>query len=148
MQLRTVHGIVLTLNFLALSQLAGAAGPHSGHEKFHLSPAIKAGKDLSKIDGSGRYRWQNPSITVNSRSITVSWGKNQEHSEEIQPDGIESFMVRLPVSAWPYGRIVEVQDSPLGDAKSPPDYRSRSWAAIKAAMKRLNVEVKLGPPSA
>jgi len=81
--------------------------------------------------------------------IHHSWGKHDAHSKDLQPEKVESFLIGLPVSAWPYGRIIEVSEQGVSNGgKEVEQYRKRSWAVIKAAMKRLDVIVELGPPSA
>lgn len=119
-------------------------------QKMRLDPNIKAGQNgkISEIRDAGD--WANPFITVSDDAITISWGKSMHHKRLHQsvlksPEEIESFLVGLPVSAWPYGRIIALSEHPIGGLPGGRAYRKRSWDLIMAAMKRLDVQVNPWP---
>jgi hypothetical protein len=119
-------------------------------QKMRLDPNIKVGLTgkISEIRDAGD--WANPFITVSDDAITISWGKSMHHkrlhhSVLKRAEEIEGFLVGLPVSAWPYGRIIALSEHPLGGLSGGRAYRKQSWDLIMAAMKRLDVQVNPWP---
>jgi hypothetical protein len=138
--------IILVIGLNVSSQLIGTVAAEP--QKMHLNPNIKAAVS-AKTRNISPEKWPNPFITINDQTVTVSWGKHYDHYKNLQPDEAESFLVGLPTSAWPYGRIIEVSEQGVSNgSKEVKRYRERCWAVIKAAMKRLDVILELGPPSA
>ena len=117
-------------------------------QKMRLNPAIQAPKP-ERVNEITSRQWPNPSIEISDHVISVIWGGRRQQYKTMQPEEVEGFMVRLPVSAWPYGRIIEVSESALhSGGNTEMNYRVRSRTLVEAAMKRLHVTVQLGPPSA
>jgi hypothetical protein len=109
-----------------------------------LDPKIKAAP-LEKSMRVPPEKWSNPSITIYDNAVAVRWNKRQKH-KELQPEEVESFLVDLPVSAWPYGRIIVVTEcGPSSGTKESEHYRKRSWGVIVGAMRRLKVAVDAVP---
>jgi len=140
------RSIILVIGLSVSSQLIGTVAAEP--QKMHLSPTIEAAVS-TKTRNTSPGEWPNPLITINDQTVTVSWGKHYDHYKNLQPDEVESFLVGLPRSAWPYGRIIEVSEQGVSNGgKEVERYRKRCWAVIKAAMIRLDVILELGPPSA
>ena len=53
---------------------------------------------------------------------------------EIRPQDLVEALIALPESAWPYGRVVAIEESPLADKKQRPQIRRQ----IEAAIQQLN----------
>jgi hypothetical protein len=53
---------------------------------------------------------------------------------QIRPQDLVDALIALPEGAWPYGRVVAIEESPLADKKSRPEIRRQ----IEAAMQQLN----------
>jgi hypothetical protein len=53
---------------------------------------------------------------------------------QIHPKDLVEALTALPESAWPYGRVVAIEESPLADKKSRPTIRRQ----IEAAIQQLN----------
>ena len=87
----------------------------------------------------------NPYITIYDNSVSVTWNKRLNH-KELQPEEVENFLVDLPVSAWPYGRIIVLTEcGPSSGTKDTEHFRKQSRSIIVAAMKRLGVALNLVP---
>src|SRR5579871_4860605 len=53
---------------------------------------------------------------------------------QINAKDLVSALIALPESAWPYGRVVAIEESPLADRKQRPEIRRQ----IEAAIQQLN----------
>ena len=53
---------------------------------------------------------------------------------QIRPKDLTAALIALPDSAWPYGRVVAIEESPLADKKQRPAIRRQ----IEAAIQQLN----------
>jgi hypothetical protein len=53
---------------------------------------------------------------------------------QIRPKDLVEALIALPESAWPYGRVVAIEESPLADKKQRPAMRRQ----IEAAIQQLN----------
>jgi hypothetical protein len=53
---------------------------------------------------------------------------------QIAPKDMVEALMALPESAWPYGRVVAIEESPLADKKTRPQIRRQ----IEAAIQQLN----------
>jgi len=53
---------------------------------------------------------------------------------QIRPQDLVEALIALPESAWPYGRVVAIEESPLADRKQRPAIRRQ----IEAAIQQLN----------
>jgi len=53
---------------------------------------------------------------------------------QIRPQDLAQALIALPESAWPYGRVVAIEEYPLADRKQRPAIRRQ----IEAAIQQLN----------
>jgi hypothetical protein len=53
---------------------------------------------------------------------------------QIRQQNLVAALIALPESAWPYGRVVAIEESPLADKKARPAIRRQ----IEAAIQQLN----------
>jgi hypothetical protein len=100
-----------------------------------LDPRIKTVKP-----NQSRGKSFNPSITIYDNEMIIAYGKPRKN-RKIKVDELEKFLLDLPVSAWPEGRMVSLME--CGVASSSPgvrEYRKRTWAAVNAVFKRLDIE--------
>lgn len=85
--------------------------------------------------------WRNPIIQINDATIKVGWhaGKDRQW-KEIQPDALEEFLLELPESAWPYGRVaIWTECGVSSGAKEARQYRQKSRRTVQGILKRLDV---------
>jgi hypothetical protein len=96
--------------------------------------------------------WSNPFISFDSQMVNVritladanpstlgqggilrpSAARRQEL--QIRQKDLVEALIALPESAWPYGRVVAIEESPLADRKARPAIRRQ----IEAAIQQLN----------
>jgi len=96
--------------------------------------------------------WANPFLSFDSQMVNLRIVQADANPSQLGKGGIlrpaaarrQEIQVRqadlidaliaLPEGAWPYGRVVAIEESPLADKKSRPEIRRR----IELAMQQLN----------
>jgi len=96
--------------------------------------------------------WSNPFLSFDAQMVNVritltdantsqlgqggilrpSAARRQE--VQIKPQDLVEALIALPERAWPYGRVVAIEESPLADKKARPAIRRQ----IEAAIQQLN----------
>ena len=96
--------------------------------------------------------WANPFLTVEANTIDVriiradanpsavgqgtmlrpAAARRQEL--QVRPEDLVRAIVALPDSAWPYGRVIAIAESPTAQAKDRPQIRRN----VEAAIQQLN----------
>jgi len=94
---RLILIIALALTSCTGSLAFGADGqlnPAIGPPKVALYRSIRDGRD-----------WRNPVLAVQDDGVLISanGAKNPTH---VAIEDVKAFLISLPVSAWPYGRVV------------------------------------------
>jgi hypothetical protein len=74
----------------------------------------------------------NPSQLGKGGLLRPSAARRQEL--QIRQQDLVEALIALPESAWPYGRVVAIEESPLADKKQRPAIRRK----IEAAIQQLN----------
>jgi hypothetical protein len=74
----------------------------------------------------------NPSELGKGGLLRPSAARRQEL--QIRPHDLVEALIALPESAWPYGRVVAIEESPLADKRQRPAIRRQ----IEAAIQQLN----------
>jgi hypothetical protein len=74
----------------------------------------------------------NPSQLGQGGILRPSAARRQE--VQIKPQDLVEALIALPERAWPYGRVVAIEESPLADKKARPAIRRQ----IEAAIQQLN----------
>lgn len=128
--------ILVMVAYLGTLYLASASEPH----RRKLDPRIKAVKP-----GQNRGKDYNPFITIHDKDMTISYGKPQKN-KKIKVEELESFLLALPVSAWPSGRMVSLMKCGIkSGSKQVENYRERTWVEINIILKRLEIEPNYWP---
>jgi hypothetical protein len=91
--------------------------------------------------------WQNPVLVIRPKGIEVDAVGLRRGGKIVSADDLASALVKLPVRAWPYGRVVAVTD--VGIISYPDDVEPirRNGEAARAMLGALGVTV-VGWPSA
>ena len=84
----------------------------------------------------------NPSALGQGGILRPSSARRNE--VQIKPQDLVSALIALPAGAWPYGRVVAIEESPLADRKARPAIRRQMEAAI-AQLNDLGVVVDEWP---
>jgi hypothetical protein len=96
--------------------------------------------------------WSNPFLSFDSQMVNVRITLTDANTSELGQGGIlrpsaarrqevqikqqdlVEALIALPERAWPYGRVVAIEESPLADKKARPAIRRQ----IEAAIQQLN----------
>jgi hypothetical protein len=106
--------------------------------------------------------WSNPFISFDAQMVNVrvtladantsTLGQGgilrpssaRRREVQIKPQDLVAALIALPADAWPYGRVVAIEESPLADRKARPAIRRQMEAAI-AQLNDLGVIVDEWP---
>lgn len=87
--------------------------------------------------------WLNPYLQVCPQGVdmTVAAVKNKSL---VGVSDLRTALIKLPLEAWPYGRIVAVQECSLG-VSGDEQARRQQLAAVEAVLRTLGLEVSRWP---
>jgi len=109
-----------------------------------LDPRIPpADPDKYKSIQDGR-DWRNPYISIQGDGIDILVSNSPVNWKLIQADELSSALRALPVSAWPYGRVVAAVDGG-GPQSGTPQSRKRNRAKAEEVLKALGVTIDWWP---
>ena len=119
----------------------------SGSTAFMQGSAAKAGglDPRIKPPAAQRYKavrdarkWENPYLMVGPDSIVVR-AKGLAGLKIVPVEDLEQTLTELPVTAWPYGRVVAVQENGNRADQSDDKPIADNVAAARATLKKLGV---------
>lgn len=87
--------------------------------------------------------WLNPFLAVCPQGVDLTVASVKHKSLVSIPD-LRAALIKLPVEAWQYGRIVGLQECSIGIAGEEQEHRQRS-AAVEAVLKALGLQVSRWP---
>jgi hypothetical protein len=96
-------------------------------------------KDLTKRVSDAK-DWQNPYIMIyDSGEVGVSWD-SMKQSKGMKLSELKDFLIKLPVTAWPYGRIAGVQGCGITSGnKESQSNRKQSSDELTKILKDLHI---------
>jgi hypothetical protein len=88
--------------------------------------------------------WRNPILIVQNDGVSIKANRLDTH---VAIEDVKGFLISLPVSAWPYGRIVAQSDQ--GILPVPFDEYVRNMSRIRqrlaVVLRDLHIHVELWP---
>ena len=135
----------------AAEHLAQAASEQKDQERGQLARVALPTKSRY-VDVHEPGAWANPFLSFDAQMINLritledanpsQIGKGgilrpaaARHQElQIRQKDLVDALIALPEGAWPYGRVVAIEESPLADKKARPAIRRQ----IEAAIQQLN----------
>lgn len=88
--------------------------------------------------------WRNPYLIVRVDGVgLLDIGNNEQ--QKVDPDKLSEALARLPVSAWPYGRVVAIQE--IGGVGSDEDKAKlrKNRALVAGALESMQVLINWVP---
>jgi hypothetical protein len=111
-----------------------------------LNPKIPAAVEALYKDVLDAQDWLNPEITVTAEGIEVTSSAIAEGPKRVAVDELRSLLISLPVSAWPYGRVVLASDAGLRHAdRSDDEPIRRNHQAAERIFESLDIRVEWWP---
>jgi hypothetical protein len=93
--------------------------------------------------------WRNPFLRLNSDG-TVTLLASSNAFQKLEGVNLEKALVELPVSDWPFGRVIAVQPcATRSEDKAQYALEDKAlketWSRMRDTMSKLNVQVNLWP---
>jgi hypothetical protein len=130
----------LSLLMLLCVSCTGPADGSTANPRLQSIPAAKADA-YKKVDLKA---WKNPYVIVRTDGVgLLDVTNNEEHL--MKTEQLADALAQLPVTAWPYGRVVA-----LADDRSPSADKTRisdNKAKIAAMLHSSQVEIQWVPSS-
>ena len=90
--------------------------------------------------------WRNPYLIVRLDGVGLLDVSNNEQ-QIVDPDKLPDALAKLPASAWPYGRVVAIQEiSATASDQDRPTLR-KNRALVAGSLESLKVEINWVPSS-
>ncbi|HZQ23132.1 MAG TPA: hypothetical protein VFA89_10050 [Terriglobales bacterium] len=105
-----------------------------------IPPADPAKAGSAKVNN-----WQNPYLAIRENGIAlVDFGNNEERI--LKGDQVLDALAALPSSAWPYGRVVAVEETDRGTPEQRVEVR-RNRAVVAGTLESAHVLIHWIPPT-
>jgi hypothetical protein len=88
--------------------------------------------------------WQNPYLSVCRQGVIVNVRSVKRLSDTAPIETLRTALLNLPVTAWPYGRIVALSDCSIGEPGDTDD-RKRRMRDVEGVLKALGLEIDPWP---
>lgn len=136
MALRLLHLSLAWLGILLLTALiscshpepAASAAPVDSATRLQAVPAANHDAYSGK---SAKKDWKNPYLIVREDGIGLLDLANHE-IHILKPDEVPAALAALPISAWPYGRVVAVREGEMSSIPESTKVRVRKNRALLA----------------
>jgi len=142
----------LTLSTLLLLLLIACSKPPDAASSAPAEPAKETG--LERIPAPDNFKmpsardlsgWKNPYLVVRDDGIGLVDLENHE-IKILKPEEIPAELVSLPISAWPYGRIVLVtQAAPRNPTEEAKAVIRKNRGLLLGTLKELDVQIREYP---
>ena len=93
--------------------------------------------------------WRNPFILLNTDG-TLRVTAQGTYRHKVDAKELKDLLLNLPVSAWPFGRVISIQPSSLRstdeEALAEEDrLLKRAWSIVRDVVRELKVEMNVWP---
>ena len=134
---------IIFLIFAASGRIASMQGeaahtPSQSTQAGRLDPRIKPAVAERYKAIRNATKWENPYLMVGPDNIVVR-AKGLAGLKIVVPDALEQTLLELPITAWPYGKVVAVQENGDRADKSDDKPIADNVAAARATLKKLGV---------
>jgi hypothetical protein len=141
-----VCGVALVLAIGAASALAGRPMQNDSVQAGRLNARIGPANPQQYKAIHDAKKWQNPILVIRADGIQVISKGLGAGDRTVAPTDLQRRLIDLPVTAWPYGRVVAMQDiglhpSDLSDGPAITNNRNVTLAILKT----LEVTVERWP---
>jgi hypothetical protein len=89
--------------------------------------------------------WKNPYLIITKEGvIPITLLESNSERKSIRVDELESFLRRLPLCAWPFGKVVAAQKISIGSGNDSRDI-ARTKALVENLLKSMGVVIDWWP---
>jgi hypothetical protein len=111
-----------------------------------LDPKIPAAIHSRYKDIRDAKDWRNPILIVSPNDVEVRSSALIGGKKIVRPPDLRSVLIGLPVSAWPYGRVILGEDNGLAGGPNDPAIK-RNHDEAAEILKTLDIAVDWWPPA-
>ncbi|HXM60338.1 MAG TPA: hypothetical protein VN950_05745 [Terriglobales bacterium] len=90
--------------------------------------------------------WRNPYLIVRLDGVGLLDVSNNEQ-QIVDPDKLPEALAKLPASAWPYGRVVAIQEISANASDQDHATLRKNRALVAGSLESLHVEINWVPSS-
>jgi hypothetical protein len=90
--------------------------------------------------------WRNPYLIVRLDGVGLLDVSNSEQ-QIVDPDKLPEALAKLPASAWPYGRIVAIQEISANASDQDHATLRKNRALVAGSLESMKVEINWVPSS-
>jgi hypothetical protein len=117
----------------------------TGQNEDGLNPKIPAAIHSMFEDILDAANWQNPQVIVVPKGVEVSSAALAGGTRTARSDELRRVLVGLPISAWPYGRVVLVTEIGLVGSLDDLELIKRNRDEAAQVLKALAIEANWWP---
>ncbi len=88
--------------------------------------------------------WRNPYLIVRVDGVGLLDVSNNEQ-QIVDPDKLSAALARLPVSAWPYGRVVAIQEIAAASSDEDKARLRKNRALVAGTLESMQVLINWVP---
>jgi hypothetical protein len=112
--------------------------------KCALDPRIPgaAQEKITSIRGAGD--WENPYFVIKTDGVAVTLRAISQEYESVPIDELAIRVSRLPLAAWPYGRVVAVQEIGIRSGNDTAVI-ARNRASVEKILRSLGLTINWWP---
>lgn len=88
--------------------------------------------------------WRNPYLIINIEGVGLLDVANNEQ-QILDPDKLSEALARLPASAWPYGRVVAIQEINASSSEEDKAKLRKNRALVAGALESMQVLINWVP---
>lgn len=88
--------------------------------------------------------WRNPYLIVDKAGVSLLDMSNHER-RPLKPEELLAALAGLPASAWPYGRVVAVQENGVGSSEADKVAIRRNRAILAGTLESAHVLINWVP---
>ena len=124
----------------APAQAAASASPEA---RIQQIPAADPQKSAALKDMKA---WRNPYLIIRLDGVGLLDVTNSEQ-QIVDPDKLPEALAKLPASAWPYGRIVAIQEISANASDQDHATLRKNRALVAGSLESMKVEINWVPSS-
>lgn len=109
-----------------------------------LNPAIASPDPNRYARIQDAREWLNPYLSVCAQGVVIDVRSITQIQQTVQMTALRETLVALPVAAWPFGRVVALQDCSIG-IPGDTDDRNKRMQAVEEILSGLRLNVTHWP---